>query len=67
MIMQVLYYAIVMCHSIISTLGKRYEGTLIHISGNSRHNGASRKDDDRIFCNLGDSQPLLEFIANKDS
>ena len=48
-------------------LGKQHEGTPIHTSRNSRYNGTSRKDDEQIFHDLGDSQLLLEFIADKDS
>ena len=48
-------------------LGEQHEGTPIHTSGNSGHTGESRKDDEQIFHNLGNSKPLLEFIADEDS
>ena len=48
-------------------LGERDEGTQIHSSGDSGNPGESWENDKRILRDLGDSKPLLEFIAEEDS
>ena len=65
------------CHSSLGTgttdssaterLGERYEGTQIHSSRDSGYSGESWENDKRILRDLGDSKPLLEFIADEDS
>ena len=48
-------------------LGEQDEGTQIHSSRDSGYSGESWENDKRILRDLGDSKPLLEFIADEDS